>query len=71
MRKRDNEQGFILVLSLLILLVLSLIGMAALSTTTYHASISGTREYLNMPSTVPRRASMNLLAGSEKGQGRR
>ena len=43
MKTRNNEQGFILVLGLLILLVMSMIGMAALGTTTYHATISGNK----------------------------
>ena len=43
MRKIGNEQGAILVLSLLILLVVSVIGMAALGTTTYQATLSGNK----------------------------
>jgi hypothetical protein len=43
MKSRAPERGSILVLSLLMLLVLSLIGLAALGTTTYQATISGNK----------------------------
>jgi hypothetical protein len=43
MKMEDPERGFILVLSLLMLLFVSLIAIAALGTTTYHSTISGNK----------------------------
>lgn len=40
-RFMKNEEGIVLVVTLLILLVLTLIGISAVSTTTFEASISG------------------------------
>jgi len=63
-----NQKGFALVIALIMLLVLTLIGSAAVNLTSYEARISGTRGSITMPSMPGTEASKNFRGRVSTGE---